>query len=160
MLLVRAGPFPLWRNENLPPGCTLFIPFQDPANVGGVIRSAAAFGVTQVVLLREAAHPFHPRSTRAAGSALFRIPLQKGPSIKDLKESRHSMITLSPEGADITNYEFPDRFGLLPGMEGPGLPQNVQSRTSLSIPMVQGVESLNAAMATGIALYQWRNSLK
>ena len=66
-----------------PDGCTLFIPFQDPENVGAVIRSAAAFGVARVVLLKEAAHPFHPRSSRAAGSALFQVPLYQGPSIRN-----------------------------------------------------------------------------
>ena len=67
-------------DEPWPDGCTLFVPFQDPENVGAVIRSAAAFGVARVVLLREAAHPFHPRSSRAAGPALFQVPLQVGPA--------------------------------------------------------------------------------
>ena len=44
-----------WSDKDHGTGCTLFIPFQDPGNVGTVIRSAAAFGVSKVVLLKEAA---------------------------------------------------------------------------------------------------------
>jgi tRNA G18 (ribose-2'-O)-methylase SpoU len=155
MLMVRVDPFPLWSIDKWPPGCTLCIPFQDPVNVGAVIRSAAAFGVSRIVVLKEAAHPFLPKSARAAGSALFRIPICEGPSLEGLNVSSVPMITLSPGGEDIEGYSFPETFCLVPGLEGPGLPKNLRRHRILSIPMEPSVDSLNAALATGIALYKW-----
>ena len=157
ILLVRAAPFEEWDPMGWPAGCTLFVPFQDPANVGAVIRTGAAFGVSQVVLLEEAAHPFLPKSMRAAGSCLFRVPMVTGPSIRDLHQAGVPLITLSPRGKDMAEYRFPGTFGLIPGLEGPGLPANLMELDSLSIPMGRNVESLNAALATGIALYVWRS---
>ena len=78
ILIVRAGPFPMLDYSLWPPGCTLCVPFQDPANMGAVIRSAAAFGVARIVILREAVHPFHPKSARVAGSSLFRVRYFRG----------------------------------------------------------------------------------
>jgi 16S rRNA (guanine527-N7)-methyltransferase len=144
-----------WIDEDWPDGCTLFVPFQDPENVGAVLRSAAAFGVARVVLLQEAAHPFHPRSARAAGSALLRVPMQQGPSITALVTQRAPILALSTTGRDVGGFAFPSRFGLLPGLEGPGLPESLRTPTALSIPMQPGTESLNAAAATAIALYVW-----
>lgn len=157
ILLVRTTPFSGWDQSRWPAGCTLFVPFQDPANVGAVIRSGAAFGVSQVVLLQGAAHPFLPKSMRVAGSCLFRVPMVTGPSIRDLPQTGAPLITLSPRGTDIGRYRFPETFGLVPGLEGPGLPSNLRLLESLSIPMGRNVESLNAALATGIALYVWRS---
>ena len=160
ILLVRAGPFPAWNPGKRPSGCTLFIPFQDPANVGAVIRSAAAFGVAGVVVLKEGAHPFHHKSLKVAGSAVFRIPIFAGPSIRDLGNGPFPLITLSSGGMEIIRFAFPRAFGLVPGLEGPGLPSNLGHLPSLSIPMEGGVESLNAATATAIALYVWRSKSK
>jgi tRNA G18 (ribose-2'-O)-methylase SpoU len=160
LLLVRIDPFPQWKPKKRSKGCTLFVPFQDPVNVGAVIRSAAAFGVSQLVLLKECAHPFHHKSMRAAGSALLRLPLCEGPSIKELHKSGMPIITLSPKGQDICRFRFPAAFGLLPGLEGPGLPPNLKGLPALSIPMAPGVESLNAATATAIALYVWQSQKK
>jgi TrmH family RNA methyltransferase len=160
VVVVRVPFFPTW-DANAPlKGCTLLIPFQDPSNVGAVIRSAAAFGVANLVVLKEAAHPFHYRSTRAAGSALFRIPMFEGPSILDLGSALSRTIALSPRGQDIRKFSFPESFCLLPGIEGPGLPPELRRLKSLAIPMEQGVESLNAALATGIALYEWQRNRK
>jgi tRNA G18 (ribose-2'-O)-methylase SpoU len=157
ILLVRIDPSPQWNPKKPSKGCTLLVPFQDPVNVGAVIRSAAAFGVSQVVVLKESAHPFHHKSMRAAGSALLRIPLFQGPSIKEVQKAGMPIITLSPKGQDIRRFRFPDSFGLVPGLEGPGLPPNLQGLPALSIPMAPGIESLNAATAAAIALYVWQS---
>jgi tRNA G18 (ribose-2'-O)-methylase SpoU len=160
ILLVRVPQFAQWHDKLPEKGCTLCIPFQDPANVGAVIRSAAAFGVSEIVLLKEAAHPFLPKSVRAAGGALFRVPLFQGPSLDEFKLSDGPVVTLSPDGKDIGVYRFPETFCLVPGLEGPGLPVNLRESTALAISMERGVESINAALATGIALYVWRNRSK
>jgi tRNA G18 (ribose-2'-O)-methylase SpoU len=157
ILLVRVDLFPKWTGESWPAGCILCIPFQDPANVGAAIRAAAAFGVSGIIILKEAAHPFLPKSVRVAGSTLFRVPLFEGPSLDRLKVKETPMITLSPRGQDIKSYRFPHTFCLVPGLEGPGLPKQLRNNTALSIPMAPSVDSLNAALATGIALYLWRS---
>lgn len=160
LLVVRSSPLAAWQPGSRSLGCTLFIPFQDPGNVGAVIRSAAAFGVSQVVVLQEGARPFHSKALKAAGSAVFRVPILAGPSIKNLESEGFPIVTLSPAGQEISGFTFPSSFGLLPGVEGPGLPPNLRHLPSVSIPMSGGVESLNAALATGIALYVWRSKTK
>ena len=156
LLLVQLDPPKIWDDSDWPLGCTLFIPFQDPSNVGSVIRTAAAFGVSRVVFLEEAAHPFHHRSIRVAGSAILRIPILQGPSIKALAQVKDKLLVMSQDqGKNVAGYRFPRTFGLVPGLEGPGLPDNLKQMEMLSIPMAPAVESLNAAMATGIVLYEW-----
>jgi tRNA G18 (ribose-2'-O)-methylase SpoU len=160
ILLVRVEPFLQWDKGTEQAGCTLCVPFQDPVNVGAVIRSAAAFGVSKVVMLKEAAHPFHPKSIRAAGSNIFRVPIFEGPSLHRLKASKVPVIALSPKGENARNQIFPASFWLVPGLEGVGLPDHLMQGTVVSIPMEQGVESLNAALAAGIVLYLWRNRVE
>lgn len=156
IVVVKVPRFPALKQRPWPPGCTLYIPFQDPVNVGSAIRAAAAFGVSRAVILNEAAHPFHPKAIRAAGANVFRVPIVQGPSIKELGSAPVPVITLSPGGKDVRTYRFPPRFCLVPGLEGPGIPAGTRGADALAIPMKNGVESLNAAMATGIVLYLWQ----
>jgi tRNA G18 (ribose-2'-O)-methylase SpoU len=159
LVLVDVPPMATWSDdEPWPEGCTLFVPFQDPENVGAVLRTAAAFGVARVVLTREAAHPFHPKSARAAGPALFQVPLLAGPALGDLTSESAPLIGLDKSGAALDSSPWPTTFGLVAGLEGPGLPEHLRAGLARSIPMVEGVESLNAATATAIALYAWRRS--
>jgi len=72
LLVLNIPSLPEW-DYSLEKGCSLLIPFQDPVNVGAVIRSAAGFGVNKIIMLKEAAHPFHPRSIRASAGAVFRF---------------------------------------------------------------------------------------
>jgi len=137
-------------------GCSLLIPFQDPENVGAVIRSAAAFGVERIVLLAESANPFHPKAIRASAGTVFSANLRAGPTLDELPDDLPVM-ALAASGTPIEAAAFPDTFCLLAGMEGPGLPPRWH-RNAVAIPMAEGVESLNAAVATSIALYEWRRS--
>lgn len=154
LLLVRIPELRPWRPEDgFQGGCNLLIPFQDPENVGTVIRSAAAFGVKQVILLAESAHPFHPKALRASGGAALSVKLLNGPSINDLPADL-PIIALSAKGNNIRSAVFPRAFGLLIGLEGQGLP-TIWRKVAWRIPINRGVESLNAAAAAAIALYEW-----
>jgi 16S rRNA (guanine(527)-N(7))-methyltransferase RsmG len=154
LLLMRVEPMAQWHPDaGLPPGCSLLVPFQDPENVGTVIRSAVAFGVTQIILLAESAHPYHPKALRASGGAVLHARLLQGPTLKELPPHL-PIIALSPEGQDIEQITFPETFGLLPGLEGPGLPEGFPHKRA-AIPMRAALESLNAATAAAIALYVW-----
>ncbi|MGW8187797.1 MAG: TrmH family RNA methyltransferase, partial [Desulfobacterales bacterium] len=154
LLLLRIPPIDSWQPvEGFGNGCSLLVPFQDPENVGAVIRSAAAFGARQVILLAESAHPFHPKSLRASGGTVMSIRLRQGPFLKDVPADL-PIIALSVEGIDIRDSVFPPSFGLLIGLEGPGLPA-IWRRTARCVPINPAVESLNAAAAASVALYEW-----
>jgi tRNA G18 (ribose-2'-O)-methylase SpoU len=147
-----------WKPEDhQPSGCSLLVPFQDPENVGAVIRTATALRVHRIILLAESANPFHPKAVRVSAGTVFSAPLMTGPSLSGLPDDL-PVIALASTGRPLAQTPFPPSFYLLTGMEGPGLPPQWQANT-VSIPMAPGVESLNAAVATAIALYEWRRSV-
>ena len=157
LLLVCVPEFHPLEESGPGEGIVLLMPFQDPVNVGTAIRSAAAFGVRSVVLLSEAANPFHPKSIRSGGTAVFMTDFYEGPSIRELEGALPlPIVALSAKGTDISAFTFPERFALLPGVEGPGLPEGLRPDFTVRIPMAPHVESLNAAAAVAIALFEWR----
>lgn len=158
LLIARIPDIPEW-DGSLARGCNLLIPFQDPNNVGAVIRSAVGFGVSRIILLREAAHPFHLKAIRSSGGAVFRAPLSAGPGIAEIAipDRGANIFTLDQRGVNIDSITFPERFLLLPGREGPGLPAPLRAN-AIAIPIADSIESLNAAVAVSIALYLWRTA--
>ena len=175
ILVCTALPLPCADIETPPRGLELLCPLGDPANVGALLRTAAAMGATQVVLLKESAHPYHPKSIRAASGATFDVPLTQGPSVRDLPgPSRHfeaqgnpsrlraslraspaPWVTLHVEGEGMPGFQWPKNVRMLVGEEGPGLPP-FSSGKRLAIPMTESVESLNAVTAASMALYAYR----
>jgi 16S rRNA (guanine527-N7)-methyltransferase len=157
LLVVQPPEMPEWKQDIIP-GCTLLVPFQDPVNVGSVIRSAVGFNVGRIVILKEAANPYHPKSVRASAGTVFSAAMERGPSIRDLPalpgNGASAVVALDARGAPLDSFTFPDGFLLLPGIEGPGLPEALK-KGSVSIPLSRGVESLNAPVAVSIALYEW-----
>lgn len=145
-----------FQNPEMQSGCTLLVPFQDPENVGAVLRSAAAFQVDRVVLLQESANPYHPKSLRAGGPGILGLKIYSGPSIRELPESQIPLMALASDGTAIQSVKWPENFVLLPGVEGPGLPETRSGYQVVGIPIAPDVESLNASVATAIALYDWR----
>ncbi|MBM4252812.1 MAG: TrmH family RNA methyltransferase [Deltaproteobacteria bacterium] len=160
LLVVGVPEMPLWSdNSQWPPGCSLFLALQNPDNLGAIVRSGVAFGVRRFVLLKEAAHPFHPKSMRAAGTGLLKATFERGPSIRELNVTGAPLFVLDAGGMPLEKMSFPERFALLPGVEGPGVPGHLALGQRISISMQPGVESLNATIATAIALYEWRRSM-
>ena len=161
LLVVKLPEIPDWNTTSIK-GCNLLIPFQDPSNVGTVIRTAAGFDIKNIILLKESANPFHPKSVRASAGAVFKANIFKGPSIKDINDIADKMdtsfIMLDKNGADIGSYKFPEDFLLLPGLEGPGLPDFTGS-DKISIAQSKNIESFNAAISTSIALYEWKKQV-
>jgi TrmH family RNA methyltransferase len=154
LVFMRTPPVEAWDSTaGLRPGCTLLVPFQAPENVGAVIRSAVAMGVNDVVLLEGCGNPYHPKAIRASAGAVFRPHLMRGPAMDDLP-ANITVIPLSAEGRDVAGVVFPERFALLPGAEGSGLPARFRA-DAVAIPMDGRVESLNAATAAAVFLYLW-----
>lgn len=154
VLVCQAPPLPSSDLTSPPRGLELLCPLGDPTNVGALIRTGAAMGVTRVVLLQEAAHPYHPKSVRAASGTVFEVPLVQGPSIRHLPDPA-TWVTLHVQGERLSAFSWPEDIRILVGEEGPGLPV-LPSGKRLAIPMAKSVESLNAVVAASMALYAYR----
>ena len=137
---------------------TLLVATQNPSNLGACLRSAAAFGLSKVICLRESASPFHPRAVRASMAHVFELQIYRGPSIFELTKAspalQSRLIALDMQGPSLNEFSWPQRPLILVGEEGSGVPEELKV-TRVKIPMQAAVESLNAAVSTGIALYDW-----
>ncbi len=147
-----------WKGD-VAEGCNPVIPFQDPLNVGSAVRSAAGFGVKRIILTRDAANPYHPKSIRSSAGAVFEVEFIRGPRLDEFPEmaalQENRVFTLDRAGSPLYEVEFPEKFIVIPGIEGPGLPDELRS-DSVAIPLSGSIESLNAAVALSVFLYQWR----
>ena len=132
---------------------------QDPGNVGTVIRTANAFGVDAVILTGACADLFNPKTVRATMGAIFRQPAFEitMDHISKLKENGVRILgaALADDSRDIRNVDF-DNFAVCIGSEGSGLTSELLSMCDerIIIPMMQECESLNAAMAAGIIMWE------
>ena len=161
ILVLQQPELKVWNPEESSAGLTLLTPLGDPSNLGALIRSAEAFSVSKVVLLRESANPFLPKSVKASAGSVCRIQMEKGPSLQDLENISGELIGLEMKGRSLASFQWPEKSLLLVGEEGAGLP-NLSRLQRISVP-TQKVESLNATVAASIALYDYsqkRNSVK
>jgi len=144
-------------------GCNPLIPFQDPLNVGAAVRSAVAFGIKKIILTTDAANPYHYKSIRASSGAVFDVDFLRAPRLSEISEFLKSesfrVFALDKKGLVLNHVDFPDKFIVIPGIEGTGLPENLKGNT-VSIPMVGDIESLNATVSLSIFMYHWFISKK
>ena len=161
LALVRP---PKWQLENLFRGQSLVVVLdgvQDPGNAGSIVRSAEAFGATGVCFLKGAASPFNPKTLRASAGSLFRLPFVYGMDAElacaAIQQNRLDLYATVPAGElskRVTEADLTRKCALIIGSEGRGVSHKLRSAAiDLSIPTVR-VESLNAAMAAGILLYE------
>jgi TrmH family RNA methyltransferase len=143
-----------------PEGTTLYLDrVQDPGNVGGIIRNAAAFGVAGVACSGGCADPFSPRAVRASAGHAFLVPVQTDAPFGELAEAFRraggDVVGTAESGGTPLARWSPRRPVLLAlGNEGQGLAGDVAGGCSslLTIPLAGGVESLNVAVTCGIVL--------
>jgi TrmH family RNA methyltransferase len=149
-LLAALGPEP----TGALPG-RVIVPWgiQDPGNLGAILRSAAAFGFQEALLGPGCADPFSPRALRGSMGAAFLMPLRRTEALV-LDEGRWLALDGGPGAIPLAQAELAEPLRILVGNEGHGW-QGVElpGVRRVAIP-VCGVESLNAAVAAGIACFE------
>jgi TrmH family RNA methyltransferase len=140
------------------PLCVYLHGVADPGNVGTVLRSAHAFGASCVALGPHCADPHSPKAVRASMGAIFSVTLAR---VRDVSELPGERIALVPSAAELlrapTGAESSPRT-LLVGGERHGLPDVVVRACERRARLTVNAESLNAAMAATVALYELTRS--
>src|SRR4051794_20745499 len=134
------------------PRCVALWGVGDPGNVGTVLRAALAFGADSVALGPGTADPYGHKAVRASMGALFSVPLARVRNVAELPGRRVALV--AREGLPLHALEAPE-FTVLVGAERDGLPDDVVAACDdvAHIPIAHA-DSLNAAMAATVALYE------
>jgi TrmH family RNA methyltransferase len=143
-----------------PPLVIVLAGIQDPGNLGTILRSAEAFGATGIVALPGTVSPWNPKAVRASAGSVFRMPLvavAPRECFTALRGAGTRIFATSVRGAEPihqANLSGPAAF--LIGSEGSGVPEEIAAHAdaTLTIPCPGPVESLNAAVAASILLYE------
>ena len=141
--------------------CLLLEAIQDPGNLGTMLRTAAAFGVADAYLSRECAFAWSPKVLRAGQGAHFQIAIHEDAELVALarsfrEEGGHVVAAVASNGTPLHATRIAGRVSVAVGNEGSGLSAvlRAESDVSVTIPMPGGSESLNAAVAAAVVLYE------
>lgn len=142
----------------------VLIAVQNPGNVGAILRSAEAFGATGVIATRGTAHPYSPKALRASAGSSLRLPiladLAAPIALTQLRVSGLQILAASssqnPVAKRPDELDLRASFALLVGNEGAGLPPELERSADarVRIQLAEPVESLNAAVAASLILYE------
>jgi TrmH family RNA methyltransferase len=141
-----------WAERATGPLCVALWGVRDPGNVGTVLRSALAFGAASVAIGPDTADPYGPKAVRASMGAVFSVPLARVGGVAELPGERvaldaHAGEPLRGAGGDGVTT-------LVVGGERAGLPDEVVSACDRTAHIPIAGESLNAAMAATVSLYE------
>lgn len=159
LALVRP---PVWKIENLFGGIPLVVVLdgvQDPGNAGAIVRSAEALGASGILFLKGAVSPFNAKTIRASAGSLFRLPFVAAidPELAKttLRQRRLHLYSTSPrDGRPLHKADLRAPAAVVVGSEGHGI-SDIFRRDARAISIwTKGVESLNAAQAAAIVLYE------
>lgn len=134
----------------------------DPANLGAIARTAEAFGISGLIVLKSGCDPFSPKSQRAGMGALLRLPVIMCDDIADtvklLKSKGFELFASVVSNADcnVTEVDFSRNCAVLIGNEANGLTDTAISfcDRKITIPMRGRAESLNAAAAASVIMWE------
>lgn len=133
----------------------------NPGNLGTIIRTADAAGISGVILCGDTTDPFAPAAVKASMGSIFSTPLVIEPGTDRLldwatKNDIHLVGTSGYAATDHWSTELPRPVGLVLGNEGDGLPEDIQAKmdSTVRIPMTGSAESLNLSVAAAILMYE------
>jgi TrmH family RNA methyltransferase len=134
---------------------------QDPGNLGTLLRTAWACGTQAVICLPGTVEPFNNKAVRATMGSIFQVPLIINESWTNIYNwcNKHEYKLVAGDINGETDYSqvlYPPKVALIIGNEGQGLlsVSSDQVDYKVKIPLLNGVESLNASVAGGILLYE------
>ena len=134
---------------------------QDPGNLGTILRSAQAFGANGLITLEGTVSPFNPKAMRASAGAVFHVPSFAGAEpdalFKKLRAAGVRMVAADPHSPSrVSDSNLRGPLAILIGQEAAGLSPEIarQADLKVSIPIRAGMDSLNAATAASIILYE------
>ncbi|MDE5630647.1 MAG: RNA methyltransferase [Bacilli bacterium] len=133
---------------------------QDPGNLGTIIRSAVAFGVSTIVASNNTVDFYNLKTIRSSEGMIFNINLIKDDLENFITQIRDKYIIYTTNvvnGKSVDEVKINEPYCLIMGNEGSGVRESIQklANESLYIPMDNRCESLNVAMATSIILYEF-----
>jgi RNA methyltransferase, TrmH family len=153
-----------WASAPAGPLCVYLHGVHDPGNVGAVLRSAQAFGASSVVLGPGTADPYSPKAVRASMGAVFAVPLARSDSVAELPGVKIALVSGAGDPLDEvwrstpvfarSSAKEPRAATLMVGSERDGLPETVVADADHLAHIPIEIDSLNAAMAATIALYE------
>ena len=126
----------------------------DPGNVGAIIRTAAASGYEDIYLI-SSADPYSPKAVRSSMSGIFKVRTHFVSREDFCKNVATPVVIATMEGENVFSFDPPKEFCLVIGNEANGVSKEVRAVAThlVSIPMENGVESLNASVSAGILMY-------
>jgi len=134
---------------------------QDPGNIGTIIRTAEAAGYSGIITIKGTADVYSPKVVRAAAGAMLRMPIMQvedAQSLIEILAKENKTITATSLDAETLFYDadLSKNVALIIGNEGNGVDPLLQQQAcvNIKIPMEGETESLNAAVAAGILMYQ------
>lgn len=138
--------------------CVLLEDIQDPGNLGAILRSAAAAGVERAYLSRHCADPWSPKVLRAGMGAHFRLDILGDADLFEVARDFSGTVaaTALHAGKSLFDLDLRGPVAFVIGNEGAGLSPDLRNAAGevVSIPMSGAVESLNAAAAATVCLFE------
>jgi TrmH family RNA methyltransferase len=142
-----------WAETAVGPRCLHLHGLRDPGNVGTAIRAAHALGASSVSIGPDTADPFGPKAVRASMGSIFAVPVVRVAGPAELPGTTVALVLR--EGEELRGGTIEGDVTLLVGAEREGLPDDVVSACDRTAHLpIAGAESLNAAMAATVALYE------
>ena len=133
---------------------------QDPGNLGTILRSAEAFGATGILCLTGTVSRWNPKAMRASAGSVFRLPVLASSEAKAFQHLRetgiHTIAAMAREADPLNVVDLAGPIAIFIGSEGSGLSPEIagQCDARITIPCPGPVESLNAAVAASVLLYE------